>query len=56
MEIGIHLSGGLQTWGLILLFAWVLSMLNIIYEWIFKNSIQFSESVCGELSYVTHIT
>lgn len=55
MELEIHLSGGLQTWGIILLFAWMLSMLGIIYEWIFENSVQFKDNICKELNYITSI-
>lgn len=56
MELEIHLSGGLQTWGIILLFAWMLSMLGILYEWIFANALTFKSSICKELDYITSIT
>jgi hypothetical protein len=49
------LSGGLKTWGMILIFAWSLAFLGILYEWIFEDSLNISSNVCKDLSYLQEI-
>lgn len=55
MIVETHIYGGLKTWGMILLFGWVLSMLGVIYEWVFHNTKFVSNAVCSELEYITSV-
>lgn len=55
MKIQTHLSGGIKTWGMILLFACLLSTLGLIYDWIYQASQTVSTTFCKEISYLTNI-
>lgn len=55
MKIQTYLSGGVKTWGMILLFAWILSTLKIIYDWFYNASREISNSFCQQNSYITSI-
>lgn len=54
MRVDTNLSGGIKTWGMILLFAWTLSLLGILYEWIFTDCIELASNACELLSHVTN--
>lgn len=55
LTVETSLYGGIKTWGMILLFAWSLSFLSVIYETIFDKSLTISNTVCDELIYLKKV-
>lgn len=53
--IETNLSGGIKTWGMILLFAWTLSILGLVYEWLFSDCIELTSNACELVSHVINV-
>lgn len=55
MRISTHLSGGIQTWAMILMIAWTLGILGLFYEWVYSESLNVSNVLCERLNYLSNI-